>query len=237
MDAGGPCFARLHVVRDPVAQVGPVNMALDEILLGSVGDGAILRLYDWAEPTVSFGYFEKSASARGVARGRATVRRWTGGGIVEHGEDLTYSLCVARGNAFAALRSEESYRRVHAAVARALSRCGLTTAAHAAPAAPAVGEFNACFERPVLHDLVAAGRKVAGGAQRRSRAGLLHQGSIRPDFADHAALAAWKSAMHRELPAAFGACCDEREPTSQELAQARALAASKYATEAWTDRF
>lgn len=35
-----------------------------------------------------------------------------------------------------------------------------------------------CFEAPVMHDVVVAGRKAAGGAQRRTKRGLLHQGSI-----------------------------------------------------------
>ena len=238
MEAGRLCFALLRVLHDPVARTGPMNMALDEILLGSAGGTAILRLYDWAEPTVSFGYFEKAASARRVAQERPVVRRWTGGGIVEHGDDLTYSLCVPRSCPFAALRSEESYRLVHAAVCLALSRCGVPAQAHGAAAAlPAAGELNACFERPVLHDLVAAGRKVAGGAQRRHRTGLLHQGSIRPQFATTAALAEWKDAMRRTLPATLGESREEGVLTSRDLALAGELAHAKYAEAAWTDRF
>ncbi len=237
MEADRPPFASLCVVCDPVARTGPMNMALDEILLGSA-DAAILRFYDWAEPTVSFGYFERSASARGIAQGRPVVRRWTGGGIVEHGDDLTYSLCVPRPCPFAALRSEESYRRIHAAVALALADCGVPAEAHgAASVGPAVGELNACFERPVLHDLVAAGRKVAGGAQRRHRTGLLHQGSIRLNLATAAALAEWKQAMRRALPAALGTRQEEGALTSRDLALAGELSSAKYAAAAWTDRF
>jgi lipoate-protein ligase A len=35
-----------------------------------------------------------------------------------------------------------------------------------------------CFIAPVRNDLLANGRKIAGGAQRRTKRGLLHQGSI-----------------------------------------------------------
>ena len=237
MESDGRCFAALHVVHDRVARGGALNMALDETLLGSTGDTVVLRFYDWEEPTVSFGYFEKSASARRTARGQAVVRRWTGGGIVEHGEDLTYSLCVPRSCPFATLRSGESYRRVHAAVAAALSRCGVAAATHDLAASPAAGELNACFERPVLHDLVAAGRKIAGGAQRRNRTGLLHQGSVQVRFTDPETGAAWKRAMHHELPAALSERCVEHGLTPQDLARAHALAEAKYASAAWTDRF
>ena len=197
MEAYAPCFPRLQVIRDPAARTGPMNMALDEVLLGSASETATLRRYDWSEPTVSFGYFEPSASARRVAAGRPVVRRWTGGGIVEHGEDLTYSLCVPRSCPFTVLRSAESYRRVHAAVARALFRGGVPAELYGipVPAPPSVGVANACFERPVLHDLVAGGRKVAGGAQRRNRAGLLHQGSA--NFLSHSANAARRESLRR----------------------------------------
>ncbi len=238
MEAPRPCFPRLQVIRDPVARTGPMNMALDEVLLGAAGEAVILRLYDWSEPTVSFGYFEPAASARGVARSRPVVRRWTGGGIVEHGEDLTYSLCAPRSCPFTALRSAESYRRVHAAVATALSRCGLPAETHDLPVSARLpaGALNACFERPVLHDLVASGRKIAGGAQRRNRTGLLHQGSVLSGFNDPTALAAWKRAMRQELPSALGVRCEERELTPLEVAPAHALAEARYADPGWTDR-
>lgn len=213
-------------------------MALDEVLLARATDDAVLRLYVWSEPTVSFGYFEPSLSAKRAAQGRATVRRWTGGGIVEHGDDLTYSLCVPRSCVFAGLRSAESYRRIHAAVAHALKKSGLPVESHASRlSSPNSPHGNACFDRPVLHDLLADGRKVAGGAQRRSRGGLLHQGSVRllSDAAD--AYAGWRERMWRELPAALAGFCDERSLTAEEISQAEALALSKYATAAWTDRF
>ncbi|MGE9268270.1 MAG: hypothetical protein ACQKBY_09245, partial [Verrucomicrobiales bacterium] len=58
------------------------------------------------------------------------------------------------------------------------------------------GDSAACFEKPVCWDVLGPnGEKLAGAAQRRSRAGFLHQGSVMtraeilarlPDFlADH----------------------------------------------------
>ena len=210
-------------------------MALDEVLLHSAADGVLLRLYAWAEPTVSFGYFEHSRSARRVALGRNIVRRWTGGGIVEHGDDLTYSLCVPRSCDFANLRSHESYRRIHACLADALQRCGTSSASHVGPEVvpPVPVHANACFERPVLHDLLVAGRKVAGGAQRRNRVGLLHQGSVRIGLVDPA----WKNDLWSVLPTVLADRHEERTLTPDEITQAQTLATTKYATTAWTDRF
>lgn len=237
MDAVAPCFERLNVVRDPVARSGAVNMALDEVLLSSVDSGVILRLYAWSEPTVSFGYFESSLAAGRVARGRATVRRWTGGGIVEHGDDFTYSLCVSRACAFARLRSAESYRRVHASLALALQRCRLVVEWNADLASlPNSPYGNACFDRPVRHDLLVNGKKVAGGAQRRGRGGLLHQGSVQVGPAADG-YSGWRAKLWHELPTALAGGCEDRQLTDAEILQATALASAKYASPAWTDRF
>ena len=213
-------------------------MALDEALLATVAGAPLLRLYAWAEPTVSCGYFESAEAARRVAGGRRIVRRWTGGGIVEHGDDLTYSLCVPRVCAFASLRGAESYRRVHAAVAAAVRSGGWSVETHAEPArlSPSHARGSECFQRPVPHDLLSDGQKIAGGAQRRTRAGLLHQGSVRIRFADPAALAAWKATMGSLLPLAFANHLEPREYTAAETTQAHELEAAKYATAAWTDR-
>lgn len=220
---------------DLAPRSGPVNMALDEVLLhGAIGGAPLLRFYRWMVPAVSFGYFEPVADARRLAGGRVVVRRMTGGGLVEHGDDLTYTLVVPRPEPFVNLRSTETYRIIHAAVASALARAGVQVRSHldaGTLAAPADG--NACFQRPVPHDLVADGGKVAGGAQRRTHAGLLHQGSIRlVGTADPG----WREAVRKTLPSALARRFDERPLTAAELARADDLAAAKYATPAWTDR-
>ncbi len=236
VDHPARCFEHLQVIRDAIPRSGAVNMALDEVLLS--GGEPLLRLYTWAEPTVSFGYFVPAQMARQVARGRQIVRRWTGGGIVEHGEDLTYSLCVPRSCAFVRLRSVEAYRRIHAAVAHALRQCG-TVAEHQddpgripSPHAPG----NVCFERPVRFDLLANGRKIAGAAQRRVRAGLLHQGSVLLTFGDADARSSWRTCLDEQLPCALSVAYEERILTADEVSRANALAAVRYDTAAWTDR-
>ena len=54
--------------------------------------------------------------------GRDLVRRWTGGGIVEHGQDFTYSLvCPGDENLPTTI---EFYRFVHLAIANILQKNG-----------------------------------------------------------------------------------------------------------------
>ena len=77
---------------------GAWNMALDEALLESAGDDpmATLRFYRWSEPTLSLGYFQRSAerAAHIASRDCPLVRRASGGGAILHDAELTYSLTI-----------------------------------------------------------------------------------------------------------------------------------------------
>ena len=147
------------------------NMAVDEALLREVRE-PILRLYEWNVPAVSLGYFQAAALAPG---GRPFVRRYTGGGLVDHAEDITYTVVLPRAHAWMELSAPESYAMIHGGVQAALEGCGI--AAEIAPEA-AQKESEACFQKPVRFDVVADGQKLSGAAQRRTREGMLHQGSI-----------------------------------------------------------
>lgn len=166
-------LGELQLWLDPRPRDGPANMAVDEWLAATAGR-PVLRCYRWQPGWGSLGYFIRTAEL--PANGLHWVRRWTGGGIVDHRSDWTYTLFVPRGEALAEARGAESYRTIHAALAGALRATG-RPAALAGPAAPAIG--GECFIQPVEHDLLdAAGRKIAGAGQRRSLRGLLHQGSL-----------------------------------------------------------
>src|SRR4029077_16666602 len=107
-------FSELIVIDDPTPRPGPLNMAIDEVLL-STAQFAILRFYRWNTPSVSFGYFVRFADACEIAGNRTVVRRWTGGGIVPHGDDLTYSIMIGSKDDAFALPSKIIYQRVHSA--------------------------------------------------------------------------------------------------------------------------
>lgn len=154
------------------------SMAADEALLATASQ-PILRVYSWQQPTVSFGYFIPVADARCAApAGSTLMRRWTGGGIVSHGLDFTWSLIIPRNCPAARLPPAESYQRFHHALATALATAGFPS--EQCPAATAVPAGGLCFEAPAPGDLMQAGRKLAGAGQRRCRHGLLHQGSVAP---------------------------------------------------------
>ncbi len=160
---------------------GPTNMALDETLFSLAGRSS-LRLYAWDRPAVTLGYFQSHSAMAEAFPGFALTRRWTGGGAVQHGDprECTYALGVPRAEAFAHLRPQEAYVSLHGIVRDALRDVGVEAAlVEVEGPQPAASHF-ACFEGPVLGDVILpSGRKLAGAAQRRTRRGLLIQGSIR----------------------------------------------------------
>ena len=169
---------------DERAQPGPApwNMAMDEALLME-SPRPVLRFYCWERPAFSFGYFLPWAEAREVSGGRECVRRWTGGGMVEHGTDVTWSLIIPVSEPAAGMRPVESYSIIHGALAAALQSLGVDVH-QVTPDCPAPAG-GLCFTAPAPGDLMVGGRKIAGAGQRRlggrrARRGqrLLHQGSI-----------------------------------------------------------
>src|SRR6266516_3234204 len=116
-------FSSLHVYHDNSAHSAALNMAIDEALLEHATVPSI-RFYRWHSPALSFGYFGKFADVAGFATERDLVRRWTGGGIVFHGEDLTYSIVIPVGDQIFAESSMSLYEKIHRALVNALHANG-----------------------------------------------------------------------------------------------------------------
>ncbi|MDB4313111.1 hypothetical protein N9920_02965 [Akkermansiaceae bacterium] len=169
-------FENLRVWRDPVSRSGPENMAVDEWLTTQAEEGPILRYYDWTGDWVSFGYFQSLAEAKRLFGNEVSyVRRWTGGGIVDHREDSTYTLVMPKAEKATSLRGDEIYCAIHKAVVAALKAAGISCEL---AAEDSENKSAACFQKPVRWDIVAEGKKLAGAGQRRGKWGILHQGSV-----------------------------------------------------------
>lgn len=153
------------------------NMALDEALLEAVPElgHAVLRFYGWVEPAASFGYFQKYADVERLTLLRPLVRRPTAGGLVPHDADWTYSLVFPPSHAWYLLKAIESYRQVHEWLQRSFARLGVSTNIASCRSSTGVGQ---CFSGYEKFDLLWEGKKIAGAAQRRTRSGLLIQGSV-----------------------------------------------------------
>lgn len=191
---------KLHVL--PVRTgAAAENMALDFLLLQRYPEAAAPRFrhYEWRQPAFTFGFSQKIEFVRGnlPKGGRVDLcRRPTGGGIVDHRNDWTYTLVLPRGHALYDERAAQSYRIVHECLTKALVELGQPAAVktecepcEAEPAQSAGSNLRGaqvpplegvCFQRAELYDVVnsVTGFKIAGAAQKRNKHGLLFQGSI-----------------------------------------------------------
>jgi lipoate-protein ligase A len=106
-----------------------MNMALDEALLENMSrlGRPVLRFYGWTEPAATFGYFQKYADVERATLLRPLIRRPTGGGIVPHDADWTYSLAIPPGHEWHSLKAGESYRRVHEWIQSAFAKLNIET--------------------------------------------------------------------------------------------------------------
>lgn len=230
-----PPLDELVVIHDVNFHSAALNMAIDEALLQS-STVPLVRFYRWDHPAVSFGYFGRFAELAPY-HDRDLVRRWTGGGIVFHGRDLTYALIIPVKHPLLDESAAVIYEHVHRAMQRALLGAGVNAELASSAVArgpdvnqkdPVVGHQryqDQCFANPVRADVMVEQQKIAGAAQRRTRRGLLQQGSIQA------------VELPRDFEMAFAGqlarVCDQQCLSGKMIDRAGDLARSKYATDQW----
>lgn len=160
------------------------NMALDTKYLETLTDTPILHFYDWKGNSATYGYFivlEKHLNTDAMQRySLSAARRPTGGGIVFHVWDYAFSFLMPSNHPFFSLNSLANYQFVNTLVLEAVQevfslKMTLTKEAFS-PLSPDCRNF--CMARPTEYDVIYQGFKVAGAAQRRTKRGYLHQGTI-----------------------------------------------------------
>ena len=168
-----------RVLVDPPAD-GPRNMAVDHALAACLNPGeAVLRIYRWSCPTVSFGRNEPARDRYDPTLGRDAnvefVRRPTGGRAVLHDRELTYAAVLPlmiRGG----LRA--TYRLINRGLVEALCSLGVPAVTAVGRGSPAGLDSGPCFDEPAPDEVTVAGRKLVGSAQARLEGALLQHGSL-----------------------------------------------------------
>ena len=221
-----PIFAALNVYHDVTPRSAAMNMAIDEALLESAAAPSI-RFYCWESPALSFGYFGRFADVADKASECDLIRRWTGGGTVFHGEDMTYSIVIPASEAAFSELSMSIYKKIHHALCDALNVIGKRAELSGA-ATVTDRRYNDCFANPVRADVMIDDRKVAGAAQRRTRGGLLQQGSVQ--YVDLG------NGLAERFVQALSANSRERTIDDEVLNRAWELARQKYGSDAWLRR-
>ncbi len=177
-------YQQWRLIITPPAR-GAWNMAVDEALLDSAGQGLslpCLRLYSWEPPCLSIGYAQPSSDVDQPSLhelGWDWVRRPTGGRAILHTDELTYSVVAPLSEPRVSGGVLESYQRLSKALLSALHSLGLPAKAHPIhPAGPHQANAPVCFEVPSNYEIVIAGKKLIGSAQARRKDGVLQHGTL-----------------------------------------------------------
>ncbi len=162
-------------------------MALDEALLCSFDQHSrpVLRLYGWHPVALSLGRFQKTGEVLDVERCRADgvslVRRITGGGVIYHADEITYSIICSPDQIPEARSIKDSFRVLTGFLLQFYRNLGLDAlyALDCCSSDEKLGERTPfCFAGKESFDILVNGRKIGGNAQRRLKQVVFQHGSI-----------------------------------------------------------
>ena len=154
------------------------NIALDESLLESFDGTPLLRLYSWEPNSYTIGRFQKPEQIADIGRfGDDWARRMTGGGLLLHGFDLSYTVILPI-SYLGSKSVKESYEYICTFLINFYKELGLD-----------VVYAKDCMTRPQTqsifcqagfeaYDMIYDGKKLGGNAQRRTKNILFQHGSI-----------------------------------------------------------
>jgi lipoate-protein ligase A len=171
------------LIRETDPHPGSWNMAVDDFLFRSLSDEpqTFLRFYRWKRPTASLGYSQDIRKVLDVEycqkHGIDIVRRMTGGKLVLHSREVTYSLCSSDSGTFTSTIAD-SYRLVSQALMRGLEKMGLRPCLADAPPLSYVRGNLPCFSFPARDEVEVDGKKIIGSAQKRTGSKFIQHGSI-----------------------------------------------------------
>jgi lipoate-protein ligase A len=163
------------------------QMAVDLAMIDAARAGGVvlLRLYQWSVDTLSLGANEAAGRTWDRAAlerdGVPCVRRPSGGrGVWHAATDLTYAWVGPSGGPAGVRRR---YRELHDRLGAAMASCGVATALAGSPDRPTGLTPGACFDAAVGGEVLVAGRKAVGSAQKVLGSMLLQHGAIALDDA------------------------------------------------------
>jgi lipoate-protein ligase A len=212
------------------------NMATDEYLLSVAEERGmpVLRCYGWDREAMSFGYFQSYEEIASLTSVRPLVRRPTGGGLVSHVSDWTYSVAIPTSCEWYRLKACESYCRMHTWVNAAFRSMGLETSLAEEAIVSGPGQ---CFIGAEKHDVLYKGFKVAGAAQRRTKKGLLIQGSVQiPGISQEQGRPDWQQALKQSGVEKYGIEWATVHLTENDRQHIDQLASERYQAESFIRR-
>ncbi len=215
------------------------QMAADEVLCDALMAPYTLRFYNWSGPGVTFGYSQRILSVRSgigpVNSALPLARRPTGGGIVLHESDLTFSFIFHQPGVY--FEPAKTYDRLHRAITGGYAEAGVgfeLLNEHTADYKTDNPVMD-CFAKPVNLDIMYNKKKVLGGALRKFGDYMLYQASFQaPDARSNAAF--HRDIIIKALGLEFGLSWRSAIFSELEINKIKNLALSKYRTSEWNER-
>lgn len=162
------------------------NMQRDETLLQELAHRTkpILHFYAWKRPSLTFGYFINPENVfdmlEAKKRGIDFARRPTGGGVVFHLWDLAFSVLIPSKSSLYSSNTLDNYQLINRVVQNVAEEWIGRSLELIAEDAPSMAKecTHFCMARPTKYDVILGGKKIAGAAQRKTKDGFLHQGTV-----------------------------------------------------------
>jgi len=161
------------------------NMAVDEVLMKEKEQDKIpstIRFYGWRPAAFSLGYIQDMEAEINFEvlqnLGLDCTSRITGGGILFHDREVTYSLSLGPDSHLFSHSVGESFCRLCGGIIRFIELLGFKAkfARETFSAIKNTGAF--CFTANSSYDILVENKKLGGNAQRRKKKVILQHGSI-----------------------------------------------------------
>ena len=214
------------------------QMAVDELLVSNFAP--CIRFFNWdARPQATFGYVQKFAQAEAELKNlgiNSFTRRMTGGGLVLHKDDLTFSLVF---DLPSRVQPNLIYTALHGAIQAELKNAGFLASVYEGKSnynpQTSGGKVQNCFTNPVADDLMQSDKKILGGALRRFDKRVLYQGSLQIKDAESQKA---KDALLKGFLKYLNLQYFENYTLSADfINRAKQLAETKYKSKDWLNKF
>ncbi len=154
------------------------NMDFDKSLLENFDGTPLFRLYSWEDNSFTIGRFQKLEEIQNIERfGTNYAKRMTGGGLLLHGFDVSYSIVLPISQ-LGRRGVKESYEFLCQFILNFYKDLGFKSAWAKDILSDSLSKSPFCQEGFEPYDIIIEGKKIGGNAQKRTKNLILQHGSI-----------------------------------------------------------
>jgi lipoate-protein ligase A len=177
---------RLRIISD-THHCATFNMAADMflMLLCEQTGNAVLRLYGWDPACITLGYMQKAEQVllqdNVKEHNIEWIKRPTGGRAIFHCEDITYSFVFPTILPELGKTVSQTYAIISSCIMHGLQEAGIPCYTHNSiiELQESKREIKLpCFLAPNRDEIMVAGKKLVGSAQKRTENAVLQHGSL-----------------------------------------------------------